>query len=437
MTKTETPQWQFGAKPNTLVNLVVAGKKTATCSGKIFYDLTNEAIPQMNGIAQIILDTQNNPIVEIQLNAIFIEEFGNIPDEFALAEGEGDVAYWRSAHQQFFNQQISEYSAQSSRLQQLDTAQSIKHNQITDKFELVCERFKVIKIYPKTYQQWLEFAEQTLLENAQQDPFLNAKSDANVLLQSVTKRSKSAIFAFSETLLTENELRQLAQRLARRANGEPMAYILGEKEFWSLPLAVSTATLIPRPDTERLVEIALAFAYKRLDSQQKLQILDLGTGTGAIALALASELKTQADIIGVDKLPEAVALAEKNRQTLGLTNVQFRQSNWFDALQNQQFDLIVSNPPYIDAQDENLTVGDVRFEPLSALVADAQGTADLQKIIENAPRYLRYNGALILEHGWQQAHWVQEKLKQHQWDNIHTAQDYSGHDRVTFALWTI
>ncbi|QIM63931.1 protein-(glutamine-N5) methyltransferase, release factor-specific [Pasteurellaceae bacterium Orientalotternb1] len=270
----------------------------------------------------------------------------------------------------------------------------------------------------------------------EKDPFLNAKFDANLLLQAVTKRSKSAIFAFPETLLNENELKQLAALLVRRAKGEPMAYILGEKEFWSLPLAVSTATLIPRPDTERLVELALDWTNKRSDPAKVLQILDLGTGTGAIALALASELGERAVIIGVDKEPEAVALAERNRQALGFNNVRFLQSDWFDALKNQQFDLIVSNPPYIDENDENLQVGDVRFEPLSALVAGEQGMADLQKIIENAPFYLRYNGALMLEHGWQQAAWVQKKFTQNQWDNIETVKDYGGNDRVTWAIWT-
>ncbi|MDP0138550.1 peptide chain release factor N(5)-glutamine methyltransferase [Glaesserella parasuis] len=287
-----------------------------------------------------------------------------------------------------------------------------------------------------TYQQWLTFAEQTLLENASQDPFLNAKADANILLQAVTKRSKSAIFAFAETELNESELRQLAELLARRAKGEPMAYILGEKEFWSLPLAVSTATLIPRPDTERLVEVALEWAYKRLDTQEKLHILDLGTGTGAIALALASELGTKAEIIGIDKQPDAVQLAEKNRQKLGFENVRFLQSDWFEALKNQRFDLIVSNPPYIDKDDENLTQGDVRFEPLTALVAEQNGLSDLQKIIQNAPLYLTPNGALMLEHGWQQAANVQDIFQQNQWNAVTTFQDYGGNDRVTVAIWT-
>ncbi|QLB42273.1 peptide chain release factor N(5)-glutamine methyltransferase [Mannheimia pernigra] len=284
------------------------------------------------------------------------------------------------------------------------------------------------------YQQWLSFAEQQLLKNAESDPFLNAKFDANLLLQAVTKRSKSAIFAFSETMLSESELVELAEKLARRVKGEPMAYILGQREFWSLPLKVSTATLIPRPDTERLVELALDFAYKRLENQKNLQILDLGTGTGAIALALASELGEKAQIIGVDFQAEAVKLAEENRENLGFSNVQFLQSDWFSALANQRFDLIVSNPPYIDAEDENLTVGDVRFEPLTALVADNNGLSDLQNIIKNAPLYLKPQGALMLEHGWQQGEQVRNLFDLNVWEAIETAQDYGGNDRVTQAI---
>lgn len=285
------------------------------------------------------------------------------------------------------------------------------------------------------YSQWLNQAEQSLSENREKDPFLNPKFDANLLLQAVTKRSKSAIFAFAETELSERELTELEEKLARRIQGEPMAYILGEREFWSLPLKVSEHTLIPRPDTERLVELALDESFKRLENQEKVQILDLGTGTGAIALALASELKEKAGIIGVDRIPAAVELAEQNRQNLGFKNVRFVQSDWFSALANQRFDIIVSNPPYIDADDENLQVGDVRFEPLSALVAENHGLSDLQKIIENAPLALKPNGILLLEHGWQQAQAVQQIFKQNQWNNIQTAQDYGGNDRVTSAEW--
>lgn len=284
-----------------------------------------------------------------------------------------------------------------------------------------------------TYSDWLTYATQLLTEKLSQDPYLNAKLDANLLLQAVTKRSRSAIFAFGETELNEAEQNQLNHMLERRTKGEPMAYILGEKEFWSLPLKVSSDTLIPRPDTERLVEIALDWANKRLENQESLQILDLGTGTGAIALALASELKQKAQVLGVDFKPEVVVLAESNRQTLQIENARFQQSDWFSTLVNQQFDLIVSNPPYIDAEDENLQIGDVRFEPLTALVADNHGLSDLQKIIENAPLYLKPNGALFLEHGWQQALDVQHIFHQNQWQAVETFKDYANLDRITKA----
>ena len=254
-----------------------------------------------------------------------------------------------------------------------------------------------------------------------------------MLLQAVTKRSKSAIFAFGETELTESENAQLATLLARRVQGEPMAYILGEKEFWSLTLKTSPHTLIPRPDTECLVEQALNWANKRLKTQAHLQILDLGTGTGAIALALAHELGEKAHIIGVDFKAEAVALAQENQANLGLHNVAFLQSNWFSVLENRSFDLIVSNPPYIDAEDRHLNEGDVRFEPLTALVADNQGLSDLAHIICHAPAYLNAKGALFLEHGWQQANAVQSLFRENGWVEIQSIQDYGGQDRLTKA----
>lgn len=285
-----------------------------------------------------------------------------------------------------------------------------------------------------TYQQWLLIAQQALFKNVENDPYLNVKLDVNLLLQAVTKRSKSAIFAFPETELSESELMELSEKLARRVKGEPMAYILGQREFWSLPLKVSTATLIPRPDTERLVELALEEANKRLNSTDMLQILDLGTGTGAIALAMASELGNKAHIVGVDYQQAVVDLAEENRQNLGFNNVAFWQSDWFSALENQQFDLILSNPPYIDRDDENLQRGDVRFEPLTALVADNNGLSDLQKIIQKAPLYLKPRGVLLLEHGWLQGAVVRELLNSDLWQHVETVQDYGGNDRVTKAI---
>ncbi|OOS07913.1 release factor glutamine methyltransferase [Moraxella cuniculi DSM 21768] len=415
----DLPQWQFGVKPDYLATLVAAGLKTATSSGKCFYTLADEPLPKV-GNQHIILDSADQPVAKIELQSVEVIAFAQITEEKAQAEGEGNLADWQSAHLAFFQEQCQAYNLPTG---------------IAGDFEVVYEKFSVVQLFPKTYQQWLTFATATLAENQGNDPFLNPKTDANLLLQAVTKRSKSAIFAFAETVLSEAELKQLATLLARRAKGEPMAYILGEKEFWSLPLKVSPATLIPRPDTERLVELALDWANKRSDCEEILQILDLGTGTGAIALALAQELGDKVQIVAVDREPQAVELAEQNRQALGLNNVKIQQSDWFTQI-SQKFHLIVSNPPYIDQNDENLTQGDVRFEPRSALVAGQNGLADLQKIIENAPLYLHPNGALMLEHGWQQAPQVQQIFKQNQWVEIETVQDYGGNDRVTKAVWT-
>ncbi|HEP1081434.1 TPA: peptide chain release factor N(5)-glutamine methyltransferase [Pasteurella multocida] len=296
-----------------------------------------------------------------------------------------------------------------------------------------------------TYQEWRQFAEHVLMKNKENDPFLDVKSESVLLLQTVTKRSKANILAFSETVLTEVELQQLAQLLMRRAKGEPIAYILGEKAFWSLSLKVSEHTLIPRPDTEVLVEHALDFAKQRVTSAHvsgELSILDLGTGTGAIALALVAELTplTQKcginlNILGVDRIAEAVALAKDNAKQNDL-KVNFLQSVWFDALNPEiRFDLIVSNPPYIDKNDPHLTQGDVRFEPLSALVAAEEGYADIRHIIEQAPLFLKPQGVLLLEHGWQQAEKVRSIFQKNLWHKVATLKDYSGNERVTLGCW--
>lgn len=253
------------------------------------------------------------------------------------------------------------------------------------------------------------------------------KRDAEVLLSFVTGKSRSWLMAFDETPLEASQLRQLDALIARRARGEPVAHLTGEREFWSLPLTVSPVTLIPRPDTEILVEQALA----RLPSHA-VDILDLGTGTGAVALAIASE-RPDCRVIGVDRIAEAVALAQHNAQKLQIANATFLQSDWFSALAGQRFALIVSNPPYIDAADVHLQQGDVRFEPLSALVADDQGLADIRHIAQAARDYLLPEGAIMLEHGWQQGAAVRTILSAHHYQAAETCQDYGGHDRVTLA----
>ena len=291
------------------------------------------------------------------------------------------------------------------------------------------------------YQQWLQQATQALNQANSSE---NGRADALVLLQSATQKSRAFILAFGETVLEKKTLEKLTALLSRRLKGEPIAYLLGEKEFWSLPLSVSEKTLIPRPDTEILVEKAIEFAVKKIQkcgkNSQHFRILDLGTGTGAIALALASELKSvtqkqniQLDIIGVDFLPEVVDLARSNAEKNQL-NVHFLQSHWFDNVTGK-FDVIVSNPPYIDNNDEHLNQGDVRFEPLSALVAEEGGYADLRHIIEHAPQYLTENGYLLLEHGWQQGKKVRSIFQMNLWQNVNTCRDYGNNERVTLGRW--
>ncbi|QGU87296.1 peptide chain release factor N(5)-glutamine methyltransferase [Erwinia sorbitola] len=251
------------------------------------------------------------------------------------------------------------------------------------------------------------------------------KRDAEILLGKVTGKSRSWLIAFDDTRLDDAQLTRLEALLARRVAGEPVAYLTGEREFWSLPLTVSPDTLIPRPDSEVLVEQALA----RLPSAG-CALLDLGTGTGAIALALASE-RADCQITGVDRIPAAVALAQHNASKLALTNARFLHSDWFSALAGQQFALIVSNPPYIDADDHHLSEGDVRFEPASALVADDHGLADIKIIAAEAGRYLLKDGWLLLEHGWQQGEQVRQILRENSFHAVETCQDYGGNDRVT------
>ena len=288
------------------------------------------------------------------------------------------------------------------------------------------------------YKEWLA---QAIADLAQKNPTENSKIDALVLLQHATGKSRTQILAFDDTEIDEKVRLKLTALLDRRLKGEPIAYILGEKEFWSLTLNVSKGTLIPRPDTEILVEKALQIALEKLQGNPPhFCILDLGTGTGAIALALASELSSicqkqqiSLEIIGVDLIPDVVALAQSNAERNKL-NVQFLQSRWFENITGQ-FDLIVSNPPYIDAQDEHLSQGDVRFEPLSALVANDAGYADLRHIIELAPSYLNSNGALLLEHGWQQGENVRSIFQENHWEMVETVRDYGDNERVTLGFW--
>ena len=228
--------------------------------------------------------------------------------------------------------------------------------------------------------------------------------------------------------LEANQLEALEALVQRRLNGEPIAYILGSREFYGLQLKTTPATLIPRPDTETLVEAALA----KIPQNASLNILDLGTGTGAVALAIASQ-RPQTKVTAVDASLEALKVATENAQSLNLSNVRLIESNWFSALGGEKFDVIVSNPPYIAKDDEHLKQGDLRFEPLSALASGVDGLDDIRKIIQDAPDYLNPNGWLMLEHGYNQAHAVAALLNARGFSKVDHAKDIAGTLRVTFG----
>jgi release factor glutamine methyltransferase len=256
-----------------------------------------------------------------------------------------------------------------------------------------------------------------------------APLDAELLMSSVLACDRSYLFAWPEKLLTSSQENNFEQLIRRRARGEPVAYLIGKKEFWSMMLEVNASTLIPRPETELLVEIAL---QKLPDTSRR--IIDLGTGTGAIALALAKE-RPQWHITACDRTPEIVELAKRNAESLSLLNVTCVLSNWFDSITQQNFDLVISNPPYIDSSDQHLSQGDLRFEPHTALVADKGGLADIEKISRQAMLFLNKNGWLMLEHGFAQAQQVRNLFKMLDYAEIETICDLASHERVTIGRY--
>lgn len=257
----------------------------------------------------------------------------------------------------------------------------------------------------------------------------SAKLDAQVLLLHILQKPRSYLFTWPEHALSDEQQSQFNVFIQRRLKGEPVAHITGLREFWSLSLEVNATTLIPRPDTETLVEQALEIA---LPATAK--VLDLGTGTGAIALALGSEMPNW-QITAVDRVSDAVALATRNQQRLAINNVHVKQSNWFSELHGEKFNLIVTNPPYIESSDIHLNQGDVRFEPLSALVADDCGMSDIKQIITQSRDYLSSNGYLLIEHGFEQGEAVRHFFEIMAFVNIKTVKDLGNNDRVTLALW--
>lgn len=258
----------------------------------------------------------------------------------------------------------------------------------------------------------------------------SAKLDVELLICFVIDKPRTYLLTWPEQTLSSAQAKDFSELLLRRIQGEPIAYIVKTREFWSLPLQVSPATLIPRPDTEVLVELVLS---NHLDNH--LSCLDLGTGTGAIALALASE-QPQWQIDAVDFSHDAVALAKTNASNLKLSQVNILQSNWYSAIApDKKYDVIVSNPPYIDEQDQHLFEGDVRFEPKSALVAADNGLKDIKIIAQQAVEHFKAIGHLYLEHGFEQALAVQNILIDLGYEKINTYKDYNDNDRITYGCF--
>ncbi len=264
-----------------------------------------------------------------------------------------------------------------------------------------------------------------------------ARIEVQCLLQHVLNVQRAYLLAHPEQMLSEIQQEVYDVLLHRRLRGEPVAHLLGEREFFGLSFKVTPDTLIPRPETELLVELAL----QRIPSPQpspggrgsRYRVLDLGTGTGAIALSIA-HARPDVEVVAVDASEAALQVARENAQRLGVRNVSFVQSDWFSALGGQRFDLIVSNPPYIAADDDHLARGDVRFEPLSALASGADGLDDIRRIIHSASAHLNENGWLLFEHGYDQAESVRDLLRQNGFSKIFSEKDLAGIERTSGGL---
>ncbi|MFK3846950.1 peptide chain release factor N(5)-glutamine methyltransferase [Stenotrophomonas sp. NPDC078853] len=255
-----------------------------------------------------------------------------------------------------------------------------------------------------------------------------ARHEAELLLLHALQRPRSWLFAHATDPVDLADRDSFHALLARRAAGEPVAYITGQWGFWTLQLEVSPATLIPRPETELLVEQALA----RLPADRPCTIADLGTGSGAIALALASE-RPLVQVLATDFSGEALAVAKRNAARNAVSNVAFAQGSWHVPLQGQRFDLIASNPPYIASDDPHLARGDLRFEPSTALASGQDGLDDIRLIADGARAHLLPGGWLLLEHGWDQGAAIRALLQQAGLDEVQTVQDLEQRDRVTLG----
>lgn len=270
-------------------------------------------------------------------------------------------------------------------------------------------------------QQALQQARQRLSESSS-----SAMLDAQVLLTHVLQCNSAHLAAWPEKELSEQQQSQYLQLIQQRQQGQPVAHLTGQREFWSMNLSVNNSTLIPRPETETLVE----FIVEKFSNREKLKLLDMGTGTGAIAIAVAKE-KPGWQIYASDISEQALKIARQNSSKQHTDNITFIHSHWFNNIKQDDFDIIVSNPPYIAAGDPHLQQGDVRFEPQSALTSGAEGMDDIEHLCLHAKEYLAKDGYLIVEHGYNQKQQVADCFADNGFKEITQKQDLSDHTRMT------
>lgn len=256
-----------------------------------------------------------------------------------------------------------------------------------------------------------------------------ARLDCEILLCNVLKQPHYFLYAHSDAVVEQHHIADFNSLISKRAEGFPVAYLIGEKEFWSLRLQVNQHTLIPRPETELLVEQVLAL----IENINHCKILDLGTGSGAIALAIARE-RPDCSVTAIDISLPTLAMAQHNAGLLGIRNVQFVHSDWFASLASQSFDLIVSNPPYVESNDNGFIHGEIRYEPRVALDGGRHGLDAYRRIIPGSTAYLKSGGKLLFEHGHTQGALIRELLHANRFIEILTSQDYAGLDRITLAM---
>lgn len=295
----------------------------------------------------------------------------------------------------------------------------------------VCDTARMTLEPPKTCFDSLDV--RALLREARQTLHgEEAAREAELLLMHVLGVSRVWLFAHSDAVVAGAQVDAFRQLLTRRRAGEPVAYLLGLREFHGLQLQVTPATLIPRPETELLVELALT----RLPRRAGLRVLDLGTGSGAIALALA-QARPELQVFASDASSDALQVARANAAALGLERVRFEHGDWWAPWLGEQFDLVLSNPPYIEDADPHLSEGDLRFEPRSALASGIDGFDDIRRILDGASAYLEPGGWLLFEHGYQQGQGARALLQAKGFAEVGTWQDLEGRDRVSGGRWLL